>query len=159
MALQVRQTVAGQAWVTQPERTSSSTPAVALILAVAVVSGGIAAAFAAFGAWPVLPFAGLEIAVLGGALLHLRRHAGDGERLELTADQVRLIRCRGGRRECHEFSRHWARLRFDERPGDGRCRLFLGSHGREVEIGQPLNAAQKKELAAELRAQLGAAQR
>ena len=75
------------------------------------------------------------------------------------ARRARLIRCRGGRRECHEFSRYWARLRFDEQTGDGRCRLLLGSHGREVEIGQPLSTAQKKELAAELRAQLGAAQR
>ncbi|HEX5802895.1 MAG TPA: DUF2244 domain-containing protein [Azospira sp.] len=158
--------MAGQAWVTQPERAPSSTPAAALIVAIvaiAAVSGGIATAFAAFGAWPVLPFAGLEIAVLGGALHHLQRHAGDEERLELDADRIRLTRIHGGRRECHEFSRYWARLRIDEQrdeaPGAARCRLLLRAHGREVEIGRALSSPQKKKLAAELSTRLGAATR
>lgn len=158
MALLVRQTLAGEAWVAQPDRVLSPALGRGLILAAASVSGGIATAFAAVGAWPVLPFAGLEIAALWAALRHLRRHADDEERLEITDRQVIVRRRNAGRDECHEFVRYWVRLRVERPPDRGGCRLFLRSHGREVEIGRMLTAIQKQQLAGELKEKLGTAQ-
>ncbi|MBW7902833.1 MAG: DUF2244 domain-containing protein [Rhodocyclaceae bacterium] len=159
MALVVRQTMLGLAWVAQPERALSPAQGRCLLLAAAAVCGGIAAAFAAVGAWPVLPFAGVEIAVLWAALRHLRRHADDEERIDVGERQVVVSRRSGGRDERHEFIRHWVRLRVDAQPGRGDCRLFLRSHGREVEIGRLLTDAQKRALAGELGTRLGAAPR
>lgn len=42
--------------------------------ALACVTLGIGAGFAALGAWPVLPFAGLEVLLLGGAFVLHARH-------------------------------------------------------------------------------------
>jgi len=158
MALMVRQTLAGQTWVAQPNRALSPAQTRALLLAAAGISGGIASGFAIAGAWPVLPFAGIEIGALWAALRHLRRHADDEESLEVTDRQVIVSRSIAGRRERHEFIRYWTRLRVDHAPDTGGGRLYLRSHGREVEIGQLLTDAQKQALAAELRTQLGAAQ-
>lgn len=155
MALMIRQTLAGQAWVAQPNRALSPAQTRTLLLAAAGISGGIATGFAIAGAWPVLPFAGIEIGALWAALHHLRRHADDEESLELTERQVILTRNIAGHRERHEFIRYWTRLRIDRPPDPGDGRLYLRSHGCEVEIGRLLTDAQKQDLAVELRAQLG----
>ena len=47
-------------------------------LGIAAVSFGIAVAFALQGAWLVLPFAGIEMAVLGGALYIVARRGYRG---------------------------------------------------------------------------------
>jgi hypothetical protein len=46
--------------------------------ALAAVSLALAAAFAAVGAWPVLPYSALEIALLGLAFYYVERRAGGG---------------------------------------------------------------------------------
>ncbi|MGH8711766.1 MAG: DUF2244 domain-containing protein, partial [Burkholderiales bacterium] len=52
-----------------------------------IVSFGISMAFAAFGAWPVLPFAGLEMLVLFLAFRYIERRSDDYERLTLNGDK------------------------------------------------------------------------
>jgi uncharacterized membrane protein len=110
-----------------------------------VVSIGIACAFAFAGAWPILPFAGLEMLVLCLALRRFERHAGDYERISICGDRVDVEICEGGQARSHELSRYWAQL--VSRDG---ARLALRSHGREVEIGRYLNDAQRRALAREL---------
>lgn len=165
MALTVERTLAGCAWIARPETAVSlsahSAPgrarlACGLILSLAIVSGGIALAFAAAGAWPVLPFAGLEILALWLAFLHLARHADDEERIEIDATRLLICRRSGGRSEVSEFSRHWVSLRV-ESDGDGGCRVFVRAHGREAELGRTASVAQRRRLARELRAALAAA--
>lgn len=158
MALVVRQTTSGQAWVAQPNRGLSALQVRCLMLAAAGVSGSVAFVFIVFGAWPAIPFAGLEVFALWLVLVIVRRHADDEESLEITPHQVLLTRRIAGCCEEIAFSRYWARLRVDQPPDRrrGRVRLFLRSHGRETEIGRLLTEAQKEELAGELRAKLGA---
>jgi uncharacterized membrane protein len=49
-----------------------------------VVSLGIAAGFPlVFGAWPILPFAGIEMAMLYGAFRYIDRHAAGCERITI----------------------------------------------------------------------------
>lgn len=155
MALMVEETMSGQAWVIRPNRALSPLQARHLVLAAAIISGGIAFAFAAVGAWPVLPFAGIEIGALWLALRHLGRHAGDEERIEILDDRIRVVLRDAGRREEHEFSRYWARLQVEKLSGTENRRLLLRSHGREIEVGRLMTAEQKQALERDLRSRLG----
>jgi len=116
MALLVRDTLSGQAWVARPNPILSPRQAHGLTLAAAGIAGGIALVFSAFGAWPVLPFAGIEVGALWLALRHLQRHAGDEERIDIDATTVRITRRDAGRSAQDEFSRYWARLRVEKPP-------------------------------------------
>src|SRR5436309_8310705 len=94
-----------------------------VLAAIAVNTLGIAAFVAALGAWPVLPFAGLEVALVALAFHVLGRHDGDFERLEVSEHEVRY-EARFGREETRfTANRAWARV---EMAGRGeRCTLRL----------------------------------
>jgi uncharacterized membrane protein len=115
-----------------------------------IVSVGIATAFALLGAWPVLPFAGLEMLALYLAFRCVDRHAGDYERIAVEGDRVEIESYEGGRRRCHEFNRRWARLVV---AGHGE-RIALRSHGRELEIGRLVGAERRLEIARALARQI-----
>ncbi len=115
-----------------------------------VVSVGIACAFAAFGAWLILPFAGLEMGVLYWAFQAVERRAKDFELIAIDSDSIRVEICETGRARTHEMSRHWAQVVVS---CDG-ARVALRSHGREVEIGRHLNDDQRLSLAREIGGEL-----
>ena len=112
----------------------------------------IALAFAAFGAWPVMPFTGLEMAVLYAAFRYVDRHASDYEIIEIRDDCVRLETRVGSQVQSMEFNRHWAQLVTKD--GAGEQRLALRSHGREVEFGRHLTSKDRERVARAIRQQL-----
>ena len=115
-----------------------------------VVSVGIAVAFAIIGAWPILPFAGLEMLVLCLAFRAIGRRAADYERIAIDGDRVRVEIREAGQERGHEFNRAWAQVVVSR----GGAQLALRSHGREVEIGRHLDCGQRLVLARELERQL-----
>jgi uncharacterized membrane protein len=125
-----------------------------LFAAAAIVTGLIALIFAAFGAWLVLPFAGLELALLAWALHFLHRRAGDYERVVLAGDTLRVETCEAGLPARHEFHRYWAQVRVS--PAGSDARVFIRSHGREVELGRFSSPEQKLAFARQLRERVGA---
>jgi len=100
-----------------------------------VVSVGIGLAFAIVGAWLILPFAGLEMALLYLAFRDIERHAADYERVVIGGDRVTVELFELGRLRSHEFNRFWARVVVSP---DG-SRLALASHGRELEFGRHMS--------------------
>lgn len=111
------------------------------------VSVGIGLAFTlVFGAWPIMPFAGLEMLVLYLAFRYVERHADDYERLAIAGDRVEVEVRDGGQLRRFGFNRCWAQVVCD-RAGS---RLALKSHGREVEIGRHLNEEQRLSVARQL---------
>jgi uncharacterized membrane protein len=108
------------------------------------VSFGIAAAFSlAVGAWPILPFAGIEMVVLYVAFRYVDRHAADYERITIRGDSV-AVEVREGTRIAHfELNRYWAQV-VCEHEG---AHLALRSHGREIEVGRHLCDEQRLEMA------------
>jgi uncharacterized membrane protein len=56
-----------------------------------VVSFGIAIAFALKGAWLILPFAGLEMLVLGAALYVVARRGCRWQTVSIQGDQVEVV--------------------------------------------------------------------
>jgi uncharacterized membrane protein len=125
----------------------------ARVLALAVcVSLGIGVGFACFGAWPVLPFAGVEMLALGVAFYLNGRHASDRERIALGGGRLVVEASDAGRTQRHEFNPRW--LRLDERRFGGDLRLLLRSRGSELEIGRHLSTERRAALAARLRRSL-----
>lgn len=122
---------------------------------ISLVIAVIALGFTLVGAWPILVFSGLELALLCGAFRFAGLHAEDFERVAVIGDKV-LVDARDGVREAHfEFNRCWAQVvvRCDA-PGRA-CRLALRSHGREVEFGRHLTDEGRLALAHELRRRIG----
>jgi uncharacterized membrane protein len=123
-----------------------------LLGAIAATTLGVAAGAAAFGAWPVMPFAGLEIALLAFAFRVLGQHDADFERLEVGEHEVRL--------EAREASRHmrfvahrpWARVEMRSR--GSRCTLRLAYAGRGVPLGRMLSDEGRRQLADRLRGRI-----
>jgi uncharacterized membrane protein len=119
--------------------------------ALAAVSLGLALAFAAAGAWPVLPYSLLEIGVLACAFGWCERHAADWERLVVAGDRVVVEQAKGRRRERREFNRYWLRVEV-EPAGFGRSpRVVLRGGGASWEFGHALPAPERLAVARELR--------
>ncbi|MEO6564505.1 MAG: DUF2244 domain-containing protein [Casimicrobiaceae bacterium] len=122
-----------------------------LFAVMAAVSFALAVAFAAAGAWPVLPYSVLEIALLGVAFLVVERRSGDWERLTVAGDAVVIERQRGSRRDRHEFNRCWMRVEFEPGGFGKAARITLRSAGVAVDFGSALPIAEMRSTAGELR--------
>ena len=106
----------------------------------------LALTIAGLGAWQGNVFAPLfalvESAAVALALSVAWRGGERGERI--TLDETSLeVRFLPGRRRMH-FQPYWVRVRL--KPGHGRRRLVLTSHGRELEIGAFLAEEERSEL-------------
>ncbi len=108
----------------------------------------IATGFAMLGAWLVLPFAGIEVAVLGAALAWMTRHAFDYESISLRGGMLDVEIADGGDTVHRQFNPEWACLVVESR--GAATRIALRSHGSEFEIGRHLNAADRRGLVREL---------
>lgn len=137
-------------WVARRNNSLSSSGRLLVFAFIFFVSVGIAAAFAAFGAWLVLPFAGLEMLVLYLAFRQVDRHAADYERVAIDGGRVEVEQFEAGRTHRHELSRYWARVVLEP---DG-SRLALRSHGREIEIGRHMSDEERRDLARSLERRL-----
>jgi uncharacterized membrane protein len=130
---------------------SSASPRAFLILAwlLGGLAGATATVFLLLGAWPVLPFMGLEV---GAALLlmhwHRRATAREAEVLELTPREFRIIRTdRHGRVRAMTFEPYWLRAEFSGQPP----LVWLASHGRRVAVGSVLTEDERRDLHEALR--------
>jgi uncharacterized membrane protein len=156
MSLVAAETIAGRTWVARPNHSLSVAGRKLLFVITAAVSSLIALAFSFFGAWSVIPFAGLELVFLWWALRRTELAADDFERITLEAGQLTIESRRGALVARHEFQPYWARLLYVKPPGQRIHRLLIRSHGKEVEVGSLLTEEQKMALARELEQTLGA---
>jgi uncharacterized membrane protein len=113
----------------------------ALLAALAV---GIASGFAALGAWLILPFAGLELVLLGAAFWLTARHAADCERIELSRGRLRVEVEEALRVRRLELDARLARVWMEE------GHVLLRAPQVEVELGRHLEAQARAGFAAEL---------
>lgn len=123
---------------------------------ICLVSFGIAGALAWHGMWPILPFAGLEMLVLGWALRVSLRRRNFSQTILVSEDHVSVETRNGPLREQFEFPRHWARVKLHR--ADTRLhpsRLTVESHGRSCEIGGFLTEEERRALAKRLMHSVG----
>lgn len=103
------------------------------------------------GATLVLPFAWLEVMVLGVALVVYARHAADSESLRLECGVLCVQRECAGRVERYEF--RLDRVRID--PGhDDRSLIELSGQGSRVRIGRLVRPEVRRQLVHELRQEM-----
>lgn len=137
--------------VSTPQRSLHPTAFLLLgaLSATWALGGGLL--FLLMGAWPVLPFLGLESGlVLLLVWLHHRWSGRAWEIVSLTASRLSIRRADWrGRREEAALDPYWARVEWSERDG-----LALVQRGQRVEIGRFLSEEEKQDLAAALKAAL-----
>lgn len=104
------------------------------------------------GVWPVLPYFGLEIALLYLAFRMNYRAAKARETVQLTTQALTVERVKpSGRTDRFRFQPpHWLRVTAETRPGGDNC-LRLSSHGRSITVGAFLTPGERLAVAAELR--------
>ena len=124
-------------------------------IAVCVPTLGIAGAATVLGFWPILPFAGAEIALLGWALHTNMQRRFEHENIDVSETQV-VIEYSRGETKRFVFPRHWARVKI-RRPKAPlqRSQLVIESHGKWCEVGEFLSEEERQRLAAELRRLIG----
>ena len=146
-------TVQGQAIHWFLGRNCSVTPAQLgwLYLSLCLVTMGIGTFFWFQGAVLVLPFAWLELTVVGVAFLVYARHAADREHILLTGRRLVVETEHAGRLERAEFNRDWVRV---EPAVDGRSLIEVSGQGRRVIVGRHLRPELRPALAREIRAAL-----
>lgn len=143
-------TVSGQNIHWFLRRNCSVTPAQLgwLYASICVVSLGIGTFFWLQGAKLILPFAWLEVLVVGVAFLAYSRHATDGERISLQDGRLVVELENAGRLQREEFRREWVRI---EPKTSDRSLIEVSGHGRCVEVGRYVRPDLRPALAREIR--------
>jgi uncharacterized membrane protein len=123
----------------------------AMMLMLGLTSLAMGVGFVSIGAWPVMGFFGLDVALVYLAFRLNYRSARRSETLRLAGDAftVERISVRGNRR-VWRFQPFWLRVVLEERDVDSN-RLFVTSHGHFLVIGDFLAPAVRRELAATIR--------
>jgi len=121
---------------------------------IGIVAGttfGVGSLFALQGFWPVLPFAGLEVAVLIWAVRASMRAAVARETIVISERWVTITHHGVKGEHCSVFPRHWAKVKLRAPPvALHPSRLMLESHGRACEVGRFLTEDERRVLAARL---------
>lgn len=138
----------------QPYRSLSPAGFLLLMAAICGMSFLAGLFFFLVGAWPVVGFLGLDVLLVFLAFRANYRSARMFERLQLTPQRL-LVRRVDPRGEAQEwrFQPAWLRVEIAE-PPEPDSPLTLRSHGRALEIGRFLSAAERLDLAKALRAVL-----
>jgi len=123
---------------------------------VAVTTFSVATFFAAQGFWPVLPFAGIEIALLVWAVKASMRAGLERETISITEDSVTVQHRSPDSNWISVFPRHWVRVKLHAPPAALHpSRLILESHGRVCEVGRFLTEDDRRGLAVRLKQLVG----
>ena len=113
---------------------------------------GVSALIAAFFFWQgapyVMAFAGLELVLVGIALLAFARHVGDREVLTLAGRLLRVEQVNGHRSAHTDFTAEWLTV---EPVGDRGSLVQLSGEGRTVRVGRFLRPELRSAFARELR--------
>lgn len=136
------------AWVWHFRRNCSISPRQLLIafFAFALFSALLAMFCWNEGVRLAAPFAALETAALGWALLVYARHAANYERIAISAQAVAIEWVHGGREGRAEFDPRRVRIQMQHR---GLIRVSEGS--KELLVGRYLRSDRRQSLARDLR--------
>lgn len=138
-------------FVLTPYRSLSRPGFLVLMGFIGLVSFVAGLAFAMMGAWPVLGFFGLDVALIWYAFHRNYRAARQHEAIEIADGRLTLTRSDvHGRARTTELPAAWVDVRLRQ-ARDGRTALALASHGIEHAFGGFLTDDERRELAPALR--------
>jgi uncharacterized membrane protein len=143
--------------ILRPHRSLSPTGFWIVMGLLAGVSFSAGTVFWWLGAWPVIGFMGLDVALVYIAFKASYARAHEYERLHLTRQKLTIERVdHWGKVERLALQPYWLRVELDQ-PRGRQNRLLLTSHGRAVAVGGFLAPAEKAKLAGILRDALATA--
>jgi uncharacterized membrane protein len=126
----------------------------------ATVCGLTTIPFFLLGAWPVVGFMGLDVAIFYLAFRANFRAARAYEQVSLTPLELQFAQVSSrGRRSEWRFSPHWVRLEREEHEEFGTQRLAFVSRGERIEVGRFLGPDAKADFADEFTRALSLARR
>jgi len=140
----------------RPNRSINPRNLAVAVICLAVICLTIALSFFTLGLWLVLPFAGLEVFVVGAVVGYTIHRSEDCEIIVVGATDITVTRQEGKRSHRHSFARYWTRVHLE--PGATRLqpsRLKIGSHGRFLELAKMATNETREELAIRLRQAAG----
>lgn len=123
-----------------------------LMTVVVAMNAIVAGIFVANGAWPVVPFCGLDVLVLWLAFRVSYRSARQYERVRLTDSALTVQRVHWKSPERRwSFHPYWLRVSHDERAdhdrhGPAAGQVTLSSHGQSVGVGSFLSPDERSAL-------------
>lgn len=127
-----------------------------IFLLIAATSLGVALVMVSLGYWPVLPFAGLEVGLLGWALHASASRGRERELILLRDDKIEVQKGRRGPERFWELDAYWTEVAL--LPGAYRwypSLLLLRTRGKEIELGRFLHEDERVDLARELARRIG----
>ena len=143
-----------------PHRSLSGTGFLAVMALVGGFSfiGGLF--FFWLGAWPVIGFLGLDVALVYWAFRANYRAAAAFEEVTVTPSELRLLRV-SHRGEVAEWTLNplWTKLDRETNEEFGLLKLFLVSRGRKLPVAGFLSPKERESFATALSAALGEARR
>ena len=121
-----------------------------------VMPFGMGGFLALKGFWPILPFAGLEMALLAWALKVSLERRFHSQTITVTESNVSVESRQRLASERVVFPRHWAQVKL-RRPAASLhpSRLTIESHGRQCELGSFLTEEERRGLALRLQRVIG----
>ena len=133
-------------------------------LAVMVAIGGLSFAsgilFLVLGAWPVIGFLGLDVALVYWAFRVNYRAANAYEEVVVTSSELKLRKVsHHGKVAEWSFNPLWVKLDREVDEEYGTARLFLVSRGRKLPLAGFLSPGEKESFAAAVGAAIGEAKR
>lgn len=139
-----------------PHRSLSRRGVRWFLASIALPLCGVAALFTSMGYWPVLPFAGLELAVFVVALgIHMRGRS-DTQSVSISEERIVIDTRHRSRYTQIVFPRHWAQVKLRRAKSPWHpSRLTIESHGRACELGSFLTEDDRCALAGRLRRSIG----
>ncbi len=125
-----------------------------ILIAVALINLGFAVFFVAHGAWPVMPFMGLDVVLLAWAFRASTRAAKREERVTLTSSKLSIERHVPRKPpRAWTFNPYWVRVEIDD-PPDHFSQLTLWSHGKFLRIAQFMAPSERAAFAGVLKSAL-----
>ena len=143
--------------VLTPHRSLGPKGFMVLMAAVCAVSFGTGLFFYLLGAWPVIGFMGLDVALIYVAFKLNFRALRLYETIDLTHDALTVTRVApSGKSQSWSFNPYWVRLNLQPRRGQP-SELSIGSHGKRLVIASFLTDEEREDFAAALANELSAA--
>ncbi len=137
--------------VLYPHRSLSPQGFLVLMGVVAALSFTIGLIFFLAGAWPIVGFLGLDVAVVYLAFRLNYRAARAHETIRLSGNELEVVKIDSrGRKRRYVLPSAWLRVDLETRPRRAG-RLTLRSRGRGLEVGAFLGQDEKDGLAQVLR--------
>ena len=139
-----------------PHRSLGPKGFAVLMSAVCMVSFGTGLLFYLIGAWPVVGFMGLDVALIYIAFKLNYRAARLYETVDLTPNTLTVTRVQpSGKVESWSFNPYWVRLRLEDRIGRS-SELSIASQGKRLVFATFLTDPEREDFAQALSAAISA---